>query len=173
MSKISVDARVQRRGGARAKEDLVLKAFQVALTTLTLLDESHFEGKVEVIKITWSADQLGQRERPLDTDFHVVFTPLLWSLWQDEFQVVARWNIGHKTVSIYTYDEEKKRVGSSITGISLADESVNSLAKALIQAMRAIIQERKPFFSQASEKLTQADAQLVALLDKLNVKVRA
>jgi len=172
MSKISVDARVQRRGGARAKEDLVLKAFQVALTTLTLLDESHFEGKVEVIKITWSADQLGQRERPLDTDFHVVFTPLLWSLWQDEFQVVARWNIGHKTVSIYKYDA-KERVESYITGISLADESVNSLAKALIQAMRAIIQERKPFFSQASEKLTQADAQLVALLDKLNVKVRA
>lgn len=159
--KITIDLYLQGKHyeGLRS---VASKSFQVALTVLSRLDETKgYEGTVEIIKISWNHASYGP-EGPSEIDFRVVFNPLFWGRFHEKFEVVARWYIGSKTVSIYGLEESQSKELFYLSSLSLSNPTVNALADAVIEAMRTIIGNRQSFYEHAGEKLSQSERSLAS-----------
>ncbi len=147
-------------------ESIASKSFQVALTVLNRLEEAKYEGIIEIIKITWRYADYGSlrtKERSSEIDFQVVFSPLLSGKFHEKFQVTAHWPVGSKTVSIYGPEEPQRKEKPYLGGLSLPKQTVNTLASAVVEAMKTIIREQQSFYEKAGERLSQSEEKLAPL----------
>jgi len=176
--KISMDIHLPGVDERRLKESTE-KTFQVASTVLMNLEKIKYEGGVEIIKVTLQYSSLYSSQfrtlsegRPIMVDFKVDFHPLSGrcggEAFSEKLQVVARWELSSRTVAFYKGKAEVGMIQENyLDDVSLCNEENTTLASAVVQAMRAIIQEKASFHSEIAGKLLSADGQLSNLVEAL------
>lgn len=148
------------------------KVFQIAAKTLALLEEIGWEDRVEIIKATAWKDEYGpERILGLKTDFQVVFSPSIVSTSDREeekfkkeqrLKVTARWNDRKNSISVYK-DEIGPTGDKYLCYLSPEDREIDTLARALIEAMEAGICKRLKELQNTTHWLEEADRELTSL----------
>ncbi len=145
------------------------EAFQVADEVFALLMKVGYENNVEIIKVTcWREHEIGpvQLAGHYGLDFQLVFSSLPKSK-QDQVKAVARWNKARYKDRILVYKDEVVPSRLLPPGepreISLQDEEIKTLAVALIEAMRMVIQDRWEYLSGRIAPLGIANKKLECL----------